>query len=212
MKNRFTLLIVAAALTFLTACSDPSSSVTKATTTTETNTAAAPSASAAAAAKEFVVLPDSKIEFVGSKVTGSHTGGFTNFQGKVNIVDGKISGSPQLVIDMHSTWSDNSRLTGHLKSADFFEVEKFPTSTFTVTSIEGEGDEVKVNGNLDLHGVTRGISFPAKVKITDDLMTVQADFAINRKDFGIVYSGKTDDLIRDNVVIRFDLKAAPAKG
>jgi len=45
--------------------------------------------------------------------------------------------------------------------------------------------------------------------VADDAVTVKADFAINRKEFGIVYTGKADDLIRDLVVIRLDIRATP---
>jgi polyisoprenoid-binding protein YceI len=102
-----------------------------------------------------------------------------------------------------------ARLTGHLKSADFFDTEKFPTSTFTVTVIEPADGAHKVTGNLALHGVTNSISFPAKIEVAAASLTVKAEFAINRKDFAINYPGKADDLIRDNVVIKLDLSAAP---
>lgn len=190
-------------------CSDPASKVDQAITTGATN---APSTQSTAGSREYVISPtDSKIEFVGSKVTGSHTGGFTNFQGAVKVAEGKVVGTPVIRIDMNSTWSDNERLTGHLRSPDFFHVEKFTNSVFTLTKFEGEGENVTIHGNLELHGVTKGISFPAKVKLVGDTAHVTAEFAINRKEFGIVYPGKSDDLIRDNVIIRFDLKALPAK-
>jgi polyisoprenoid-binding protein YceI len=57
--------------------------------------------------------------------------------------------------------------------------------------------------------VTKSITFPAKIQVGDEAATVQAEFAINRKDFGINYPGKPNDLIRDNVVIKLDLKATP---
>jgi len=209
MKHSLALILLTAAMAVLCGCSDPADKVTKADTSSVTNAAAA--APASADAKEYVIQPDSKIEFTGSKVTGKHDGGFKAFDGTVSVVQGKITGA-QVKIDMQSTWSDAEKLTGHLKSPDFFDVDKFSVSTFTVTTIEGEGDAAKVTGNLELHGVTKSISFPAKIEVNDESAHVTAEFAINRKDFGIVYPGKTDDLIRDDVVIRFDLKATPAKG
>jgi polyisoprenoid-binding protein YceI len=110
---------------------------------------------------------------------------------------------------MDSTWSDNDRLTGHLKSPDFFDVATHPTAVFTLTSVSGTGAQQTVTGNLDLHGVTKSISFPAQVQVGDDAVTVKAEFAINRKDFNINYPGRPDDLIRDNVVINLDLRATP---
>jgi polyisoprenoid-binding protein YceI len=110
---------------------------------------------------------------------------------------------------MKSTWSDNGRLTGHLMSPDFFDVQNFPVSTFTVTGIEPAGAQQKVTGNLNLHGVAKSISFPATIQIRDDAVTVKAEFAINRRDFNINYPGRPNDLIRDHVVIKLDLKATP---
>jgi polyisoprenoid-binding protein YceI len=206
MKITIASSIVATAVLLTSAgCSDPSDNVPK-------SGASAPKDAAAASAvggAEYVIRAGSKIGFVGSKVTGSHTGGFTNFAGTFKVQDGKIAGSPEIKINMKSTWTDTSRLTGHLKSPDFFDVEKFPLSTFTVTAMEPEGTATKVTGNLQLHGVTKSISFPATVAVASDAVTVKAEFAINRKDFGIVYAGKPDDLIRENVVIRLDLKATP---
>jgi polyisoprenoid-binding protein YceI len=110
---------------------------------------------------------------------------------------------------MKSIWTDTDRLTGHLKSPDFFDVEKFPVSTFSVTAIEGTGPTNKITGNLEMHGVTKAISFPAAVQVADDAVTVKAVFAINRKQWNINYPGKPNDLIRDNVVVKLDLKATP---
>lgn len=208
MKSPLTLpalLSCLAAGLLLTACSDPSENVHKsdasgpvATTTPVVDTG-----------REFVLQPDSRIGFVGSKVTGSHVGGFTNFTGALLVADGKLVGSPEFKIDMNSTWSDNDRLTGHLKNADFFDVPNHPTTTFTVTAIEPGATNHTVTGNLNLRGVTKSIAFPAAIQVGAEAVTVKAEFAINRKDFNIVYTGRADDLIRDNVVIQLDLKAAP---
>jgi len=202
------LTIVATVLTasILVGCSDPADSVHKSETSAPKQTSAAP----AGAGKTYVVSPESKIGFVGSKVTGSHNGGFTNFSGAVSVADGKVVTPTEIKIEMASTWADADNLTGHLKSPDFFDAAKFPTSTFTVTGITAaEGGTNNVTGNLALHGVTNSISFPAKIEVADASVTVKAEFAINRKNFAINYPGKADDLIRDNVVIKLDVTAAP---
>ncbi len=205
-KPHLTGVIAAAAACLISGCSDPSDKVHK-TAGGEPQKAAESSA----AGKEFVIRAESTIGFTGSKVTGNHDGGFKKFAGKISVAGGKITGSPEIKIDMNSTWSDNERLTGHLKSPDFFDTAKFPTATFTVTSIEPEGGKQKVIGNLDLHGVTKSISFPADIQVTDEAVTVKAEFAINRKDFNINYPGRPNDLIRDNVVLKLDLKATPGE-
>ncbi len=150
------------------------------------------------------------IGFVGSKVTGSHEGGFEAFEGTATVVDGQIVGSKvELTIDTTSLWADSERLTGHLKSADFFEVETYPTSSFASSSIAAQEDGTYlVTGALDLHGVEKEISFPASIELTAEGFQAKAEFSINRFDFGIEYPGKKDDLIREEVLIRFDLQSA----
>ena len=152
---------------------------------------------------------DSAITWVGSKVTHRHDGGFHVFDGGINLVnDDATVSSVSVTIDMTSIWSDTDKLTGHLKSADFFEVETYPTATFTSTSIEAAESGYTMTGNFNLHGVEKSISFPAEIEIADGNVTVGASFAIKRFDFGIVYPGLAEDLIRDEVAITLDLRAA----
>ena len=165
----------------------------------------------AATGTKYVFTPDSKIEFTGSKVTGKHDGGFKTFTGHFTVEDGVPVGNDHKVeIDMNSTFADDEKLTGHLKSPDFFDVAKYPQTTFDVTELKKDSDTAyTVSGNFKLHGVEKNISFPATVTRDGDTVNIKAEIDINRKDFGIVYAGKADDLIRDEVVIRLDLTAKP---
>lgn len=211
---------------FLAACEDPAANKPKATTTnsttansasTTTTTANANASAPTKTAAKGTALPltaeNSKVEFTGSKVTGKHDGGFKAFTGTIDLVNAKPEESGVTVdIDVNSIYSDDEKLTGHLKSADFFDVEKFPKANFTSTKIaadsaKGAGNYT-VTGDFTLHGQTKSITFPAKITVTDADVAVESEFSINRKDFGIVYAGKTDDLIRDDVVIRLNLKSA----
>lgn len=160
---------------------------------------------------KYVFAPESKIEFTGSKVTGKHDGGFKTFTGHFTVKDGAPVGNDhKVVIDMTSTWSDSEKLTEHLKAPDFFDVAKFPQTTFDVTEIKKDSDTAyTVSGNFKLHGVEKNISFPATVTQDGDTVKIAATFDIKRKDFGIVYPGKAEDLIRDEVVIKLDLIAKP---
>jgi len=203
--THFGSLFAVAAAGLIAGCSDPADNVSK-TTATDAKQAAKP----APAAKDYVIRAESTIGFVGSKVTGRHNGGFKKFAGKVSATDGKIAAG-EVKIAMDSTWSDNGRLTGHLKSPDFFDTAKYPTASFTVTDIQSNTTNKSVTGNLDLHGVTKSITFPADIQVADDAVTVKAEFAINRRDFNINYSGKANDLIRDNVVLKLDVKATPGE-
>lgn len=154
----------------------------------------------------------SRIDWVGSKVTGSHDGGFEMFSGTFQVPGGEITdGQVKVEIDLTSIWSDSDKLTEHLNSPDFFETEKFPEASFTSTSIEegGEGDATHtVTGNLDLHGQKKSITFPAKIAVTDDGFEASTEFALDRKLFGIDFAGMPDDLIKDDVLVKLDVKGA----
>lgn len=164
--------------------------------------AAAPAADADGALKGDNTT--GSIGFVGSKITDSHSGSFEVFTVSGSVTDGQltaISGS----IDMASTESDATKLTGHLKSADFFDIEQFTTATFKSSSISaGEDGSHMVTGVLDFHGVQKEITFPATITTTNESATLKAEFSMNRKDFGVEYPGRPDDLIKDDVLIKLD--------
>ena len=199
---------------FLVGCEDPAANKTKAkvaepasNTATETN-----KKNEAKGTELKITSENSKVEFTGSKVTGKHDGGFKKIDGTIDLVNEKPEESSVSVdIDMKSVFSDADGLTKHLQEEDFFMVEKFPKSTFVSTKIvadtaKGE-DNYTVTGDLEMRGQKKSITFPATIKVTDDKVDVDAEFAVNRKDFGIVYAGKADDLIRDDVVLRLDLNS-----
>lgn len=205
----------------LAACDDPASDKPKATVSSAAPAAtAAPAKAATAAATSTpatigagwpVDAAASTVGFVGSKVTGKHEGKFTKISGTVAPAGGKAEGGKvTLEIDLDSVKSDSEKLDGHLKSPDFFDVAKFPKSTFVSSEIKAGGEKGAthtVTGELDLHGTKKTITFPATITVGADEVTAKAEFSINRKDFGIAYAGMKDDLIRDDVVIKLDLKA-----
>jgi len=204
-------LALAVPLILLNGCDNPANNVPKAAVSSETNTEA--TAAAASADKVFAINPtDSKIEFIGSKVTGSHKGGFTKFTGEFRVADGKLAGAGnKIVIDMNSTWADNPKLTGHLKTPDFFNTAQFPNAEFVSTAVQKATTNYMVSGNLTLHGVTKQISFPADIHVSDQAVEIKSQFVLNRFDFDIKYAGKADDLVRKEVVIRLNVKATPGK-
>ena len=208
MKN--TILILSSVSTlFITSCENPAESSTKA----RVSDAKEVTTTAGSGAK-WTFDDKSTITFVGSKVTGSHEGGFKTFSGHFFVDDGKLApGGHQVVIDMNSTYSDSEKLTGHLTSPDFFDVKTHPTSTFSVTGIKektgAKGETHLLTGNFEFHGVTKSISIPVVVDASNSAINITADFFINRFDFNIEYPGKTDDLIRKEVVIKFELNAKP---
>lgn len=199
---------------FLAACANPADNKTKAVTT-EVNTTAATARQKNG--ETVAITPEnSKVEFVGSKVTGKHDGGFKQFSGNIDLVNNKAEASQVAIdIDMNSVFTDADGLTKHLQTGDFFEVEKHPKSSFVSTKIVPDAtkgaDNYTVTGDLEMHGQKKSVTFPAKITVNPNEVTVDAEFAINRKDFGIVYAGKADDLIRDDVVIKLNLKSQRSK-
>lgn len=151
---------------------------------------------------------DSRLTWVGRKITGRHEGGFGIFGGIIELVDGNAEKSRvRAEIDMTSLQTEPEKLLGHLKGPDFFSVQEFPRAVFVSTAIAKSGEGYSVTGNLTMHGVTRAITFPAAIGINAAEVTVNAEFAINRKDFGIVYPGKPDDLIADDVALKLEIHA-----
>lgn len=211
MRDHLTVVLMfLAALTY--GCADPAANKPKATVTNaqpESNT------SKPAGAEKLVISPEnSKVEFVAAKVTRSHNGSFKQFGGTIVFVPNDV-GSSQVTIDIDtaSVVTDDPALTAHLKTPDFFDMAKYPKASFVSTKItpnESSGTQT-VTGNFDLHGVKKSITFPATLNIAPDSVSVEAEFSINRKDFGIVYAGKADDLIRDGVVIKLTVKAPRTK-
>ncbi len=206
---RFTSLAILLFISVLAvACADPTADKPKAAT----GTASEPSASKPAGSETLTISPDtSKVEFVGAKVTRSHNGSFSKFSGTIDLVSDKLENSRVTVeIDTASISADDDKLTAHLKSPDFFDVAKFPRATFVSTEIKpgGEGGATHtITGNLEMHGVKKAITFPATIEVTSDAVTVKSEFAINRKDFGILYPGMQDDLIRDDVLMKLSINA-----
>lgn len=152
----------------------------------------------------------STIRFVGAKVTRQHDGEFHDFDGWVGFA-GDEPRQIEFTIDTASLETDEKKLDGHLRSADFFEVEKFPEAKFVSSSIDpvdspaAEGPSHNITGTLDLHGIQKEIRFPVNVGMTADGLRAIAQFTINRKDWSINYPGAADDLIRDDVLIKLDL-------
>ncbi len=134
---------------------------------------------------------NSKIEFVGIHVGADpkpRLGGFAKFSGQLTLADdGKSVSGVSLVFNMDSLWTQIPKLTTHLKTADFFDVAKYPTSKFESTKVTA-GDKtgmVIVAGNLSLHGETREVTFPAKFELTDEGVLFKSEFKLDRTEFGM---------------------------
>src|SRR6184192_1948835 len=166
-------------------CANPAANKPKASVT---NAAPETNAAKPAGAETLVISPEnSKVEFVAAKVTRSHNGSFKQFNGTIDLL-GNSAEQSRVTIDVEtgSIVTDEDQLTGHLKTPDFFDVAKYPKATFVSTAIApgtAGGPAYNIVGNFDLHGVKKSIAFPAMIQVTPDHVSVNAEFAINRKDF-----------------------------
>jgi polyisoprenoid-binding protein YceI len=179
---------------------------------------------------------ESKIEWVATKVSGYHTGTVNIQSGELNVQDGKVNGG-NFVIDMTSMVvsgppgsdaNSNEKLLTHLKSPDFFEVTAHPIASFVITGITPFSGTVKdtadprqesiskykvanpnhtVSGNLTIKGISKNIEFPASVVVSSNSVNAIAKFNVDRREWNVVYPGKPDDLIRNEIHFGISLKA-----
>ena len=116
--------------------------------------------------------------------------------------------------DLDADAESKGKLDGHLKSADFLDVEKFPTATFEITAVkpvEGGDYNSEVSGNLDFRGTPKNVTFKANVTVDATGVTIKSEeFGINRKDFGIAFTGGGGSIVKDEVLLQVDLTAKPA--
>ncbi|MEQ9103455.1 MAG: YceI family protein [Rhodothermales bacterium] len=151
----------------------------------------------------------SSIKWRAAKVTRAHDGGFGMFEGSVTRQGNELTGV-DVTIDTRTIWSDTERLTSHLKTDDFFDVELYPVAQFVAdrfAPVDSAGATHLVTGNLTMHGVTNGVTFPANIQVLDNTVTATADFIINRRDWEINYDGAADDLVEDQVRLILDITA-----
>ncbi len=168
-------------------------------------------------AKEYTVNAESSvIEWQGFKPTGSHKG-IINLKSGVITAKGRKLRSGSFIIDMNTIKesNNNSRLEGHLKSADFFDVTQFPTASFEITSLEEKDGNTMLSGNLTLKGVTNPVSFTVSLTQHDNELTLTSNvFTIDRSKWNVRYGSKSffDDLkdkfINDDIELKISIKAS----
>ncbi|MBD8016969.1 YceI family protein [Kaistella pullorum] len=218
------LSILALSVFMLAACSESKS---------DTATVAGEQAVAAQAGETLSI--DSAASTV--KWTAYHKGGLnprfgtTSTSGTFSVQDGNlVSGS--LVSDINSLTTDpaavdpamsdgktSADLDAHLKSADFFDTEKYPSVKFDITKVEDlpagtasktEGANKLVSGNMTIKDKTVNVSFPAKVDVAVDGLNIVSKFTINRQDWGLTYGTEGDPkdwMISQDVDLELNLTA-----
>jgi polyisoprenoid-binding protein YceI len=144
------------------------------------------------------------VQFVGTKPGDKHEGGFKKLTGTA-VAPGTDPTGLKLAVEIatSSIYSDNFLLTMHLKGTDFFDVKKHPTAKFVSTKIAKVEEGYTITGDLTLCGKTKSITFPAKMTLKEDALTLESSFKINRMDFGMTYGkGKIDDEVTLTVRVK----------
>jgi len=220
MKKTAIYASFAAAL-MLTACNSSSTE----TEAAETVTANENTAASAEGETYNVVAEKSSVTWNGKKVTGEHNGEIALESGSLTVAGDQLTGGT-LVMDMKSISNkdltnaeDNGKLVGHLKSDDFFGVEKYPTATFEITGVSpiagaaAGQPNYNVAGALTIKDKTNPVTFPATVNVADGVVTAQADVTVDRTKYDIRYGSNSffdnlgDKAINDEFTVTFDVTA-----
>ncbi len=166
-------------------------------------------------------VQSSKLVWKADKVTGSHTGNLQFKSGTLLTKDGKLTGGSFEVdmttindTDLEGEWKQ--KMDGHLKSEDFFNIEKYPTAKFEITKVEFTPTDraaYKIVGKLTIKGVTNEVMFNAKVSVDGKTLTATTEFKIDRTKWGIKYgsgqffSDLGDKMINDEFLVTISLVA-----
>lgn len=163
-------------------------------------------ATASAAETKYTLTGDNtKIAFTGTKKNGKHDGGFTKLNGTATVTDGDLTKLKiEVNIDTDSLFSDDPKLTGHLKNPDFFGVKDHPKATFKSTKVEKADKVYNITGDLTMIGKTQSVTFPASVTEKDGTLSITSEFKIDRTRWGMNY-GK--GMIDNDVTIKLAVTA-----
>ena len=209
-------LLAAVALFIATSCSSKSGNKVDASDAKE--------ATANVGSQKLIVdTLASTVAWKGYKPGGSHHGTLGIKQGELSVENGELV-SGTFTLDMNKILCEdltdakmNEQLVGHLKSADFFDVAKYPEGKFTITTVEKLNDGVnshRISGNLELKGVSKNITFDANVTNEGTIYkATTATFTIDRTQWGVNYGSKNifkdlkDSFINDDMEVTITIVA-----
>ena len=162
-----------------------------------------------------LALKSAYVFWKGSSPFNTHRGTVKLKSGSLTIINRELK-SGEFIIDMRSIHNREGidKLETHLKSADFFEVEKYPTSKFIITGVAKENKKIKVTGNLTIKDVTKEVSFFCIILENEKAYLLKSDvFKINRAEFNVKYMSKSffknlkDIFIDDEIEMSFLVRA-----
>ncbi|MCG3205070.1 MAG: hypothetical protein KCHDKBKB_01787 [Elusimicrobia bacterium] len=170
-----------------------------------------------------VDVANSKLTWIGKKVTGQHNGSLLLKDGELHLAKNEIVGGTfnvdmtSLTVEDLKDEKSNQNLVGHLKSDDFFSAATNPIATFKIVSVKPitlEGATHEVQGTLTIKGITHPLSFPATITVNQGLVSAQAkEIKVDRTLYNIRYgSGKFfqnlgDKTINDHFTVDLTLVA-----
>ena len=164
---------------------------------------------------------ESVVTWKGSMLFGSnsHKGYVYISKGELMIEDGQLMGGT-VEVDMNTIEDEkhgrDNGLVKHLKDPDFFDVQKFPFSTFAITRVASiNAKDKEITGNLTIKGITHPVTFPTKMEVTDSTIKANGRLVIDRTKWGVRYkSGKFFDNLADETIadsIEFNIKIVAKK-
>lgn len=167
----------------------------------------------------------STVKWKGTKVTGEHYGTIDFKEGNLT-ADGQKIKSGTFQINMESIVNEdledestNQKLVGHLKSDDFFSVDKHPVSTFELKEVKHKaGNKYSLTGDLTIKGITHPVTFDATVDVNENQLKANGNMEVDRTLYDIKFrSGKFfsnlgDNLIHDTFNLDFNVVASSASG
>jgi len=166
------------------------------------------SAPAKAESLRFRIQPEaSEITFRATSRLMNAEGHFGRFSGDVVADPARPTGARiSLTIEAASLDTGIGMRDNHLRSADFFDIERFPTIAFQSVRVETAGRRATVTGSLTLHGVTREIAVPVDVQITETALVASGEFIVNRGEYAMNYNSFLNP-IGNEVRVAFTFRA-----
>ena len=148
----------------------------------------------------------STVQWTGTKLTYGHTGTIDVISGELSAEGEKITAG-SFMIDMKTIKETGDvdpeeamKLAGHLMAVDFFDTAAHPTSSFEITEVTEADGKYTISGNLTIKGVEKNITFPAKVSADGKKLSADAEFTINRNDWGVSYGSGLSGAIADEAI------------
>ncbi|TAE29055.1 MAG: YceI family protein [Cytophagales bacterium] len=162
----------------------------------------------------------SVLNWEGKKVTGAHNGTVQVQDGSLTVDGTKLTGGT-FQFDMNSIKAldltdagYNAKFIGHMKSEDFFNTTKYPTSKFVITKVTPKGgNSYDVTGNMTIKNITNPVTFPATVTMSGNTITAQGKATVDRTKYDIRYGSKSffenigDKAIYDDFTVEMKMVA-----